>query len=124
MKNYKYISKIFLKFIKDLKQIKYLIFYGLFLFNISCDCWTDGNGVVVDSITKQPLDSVIAKSYVEEVNANSFYYEMITDSTGQFEGTTGNTGNCKDLVIELSKIGYIDVTITNPIDDTIKMSKH
>jgi hypothetical protein len=91
--------------------------------SIRCDCWTDGNGVVIDSITNQPLDSVVAKSYIEKVTEEYYHMEMITDSTGKFNGTTGNTGKCADIVIVLSKKGYTTTTVTNPKNDTIKMIK-
>jgi len=89
----------------------------------SCDCWTFGDGVVVDSITNLPLDSVSAKSFIEYVNDQPPVMEFITDSTGVFEGTTGNTGKCRDLIIELSRKGYTTKIVVNPNYDTIRMTK-
>ena len=96
--------------------------YSCFLLN-SCDCWTSGNGVVIDKITNKPLDSVIAKSYIDNVKDDSYVCEMYSDTNGKFYGSTGNTGSCQDLVIVLSKTGYKSATITNPQKDTIRLEK-
>ena len=98
-------------------------FFGFFLCLIilSCDCYTEGNGVVMDKLTNQPIDSVVAKSYIGKVHTDNYAQEMITDESGQFYGTTGNTGRCIDLLIELSKKGYFPVEVTNPMDDTIRL---
>ena len=86
-----------------------------------------GNGIVVDNDTKLPLDSVVAKSYIDKVSSKSDESEMITDSTGHFTGNTGLAGGgfsgCPDIVIELSKKGYKTKAITNPKNDTIKLIK-
>lgn len=89
----------------------------------SCDCWRFGSGVVVDRHTNKPLDSVFAKSYVHKIDTSSYRSTMSTDSTGQFSGSTGNTGFCQDLVIELSKNGYYTQTVTNPTKDTIRLQR-
>ena len=96
--------------------------YLLFL-QISCDRWNCGNGIVVDSITLKPVKGVTAKSFGRKVSDKSYYVEMETDSTGKFEGTTGNTGFCHDLIIELSKTGYKTTTIRNPKDITVRLEK-
>lgn len=96
--------------------------YLLFLLT-GCDCWNCGNGIVVDSITLKPVKGVTAKSFGRKVSDKSYYVEMVTDSTGKFEGTTGNTGFCHDLIIELSKTGYKTTTIRNPNDITVRLEK-
>ena len=88
-----------------------------------CDCWNCGNGIVVDSVTLKPVEGVTAKSFVRKVSDKSLYTEMVTDSTGKFEGTTGNTGFCQDLIIELSKTGYKTTTIRNPNEITVRLEK-
>jgi hypothetical protein len=100
----------------------------LFLFFItltSCDCITEGYGVVVDSDTNLPLDSVVAKSYINKVKAHAYEGEMLTDETGTFSGSTGLTGGffgCPNLVVEFSKNGYNTLEVTNP-HDTIRLIK-
>lgn len=122
---------IFRKIKRRIKHIRIALFknksiFGLIYFCfilVSCDCWTEGSGIVIDSITKIPLDSVVAKSYIKEVADKRYRSEMLTDSTGKFDGSTGNTGRCVDLVIELTKSGYYTRTITNPENDTIQLIK-
>ena len=100
----------------------------LFMLSIlcsSCDCISEGHGVVVDSATSLPLDSVVAKSYMDKVRDNAYEGEMVTDATGEFTGSTGLTGGvfgCPDLVIEFSKTGYETKAVTNP-NDTIRLVK-
>lgn len=98
----------------------------LLLFLSGCDCITDGNGVVVDSISGLPLDSVSAESYIDKINKDSFESEMTTDEFGVFYGSTGLTGGffgCPDLIVKLSRVGYHDFAIKNPHNDTIRLSK-
>ena len=103
-----------------------LICYGISLIALGCDCVTVGNGIVVDADTGLPLDSVVVRSYIEAVNERSFQSRMVTDSTGEFNGDTGVTGGffgCPDLVIELSKDGYVSATIRNPNKATVELEK-
>ena len=86
-----------------MKRLKILIPIKLILILSSCDCWTDINGTVYDSETQTPLDSVQIKSFENGLLKN----EMMTDSTGKYYGSTGNTGFCKDLEVQFSKEGYI-----------------
>jgi hypothetical protein len=90
---------------------------------MGCDCWTNGEGIVIDFNTNLALDSVTVKSFVEDLD-NEPRREMITDSSGQYFATTGNTGFCRDLVVEFSKNGYKTLMIRNPNNDTIKLSKN
>jgi len=77
----------------------------------------------MDRNTKSPLDSVVVKSYINTIDINNFTYKMQTDSTGEFHGTTGNTGICKNLVLVFSKEGYQNYNIINFQADTIWMEK-
>lgn len=94
----------------------------------SCDCITEGNGVILDSDTNNPLDSVAVKFYINKAKSDFYESEMLTDSTGAFYGSTGLTGgginSCPDLVIEISKTGYLTEQITNPNNDTIYMTRN
>lgn len=105
----------------------FAILFSFLLTSGGCDCVVDGNGIVVDSETNLPLDSVVVKSYVDKVKNSTCESEMITDSTGKFSGSTGLTGGgfsgCPDLVVELSKNGYLTTSFTNPYNDTVKLIK-
>ncbi len=108
------------------RVVRTLIYVGIFLIASSCDCVTDGSGIVVDADTGLPLDSVIVKSYVNKVKDRFFQSQMVTDSSGEFIGSTGLTGGflgCPDLVIELSKDGYISTTIKNPNNASVRLEK-
>lgn len=86
-----------------MKITKAFLLITLPLIIISCDCWTDMEGVVFDATTEIPLDSVLVRSF-ENGRVKT---EMLTDSTGRYLGTTRNTGRCEDLEVEFSKAGYI-----------------
>ncbi|MDH5597644.1 MAG: hypothetical protein OEY34_00885 [Cyclobacteriaceae bacterium] len=104
--------------------MKNLLFFCLFGLSITgCDCWKGAHGIVMDNHTKKPLDSVLVKSYINTIDLSNFTYEMETDSTGEYFGTTGNTGICKDLVMVFSKEAYQEYKIINPQSDTIWMEK-
>lgn len=83
-------------------------------------CFTDGNGIIYDMESKTALDSVLVESYIDGSTLNR---SMITDSTGKFWGTTGDTGHCTDLHIRLSKTGYNPQVLINPDNDTIYLTK-
>ena len=89
----------------------------------ACDCWPYGDGIVIDSSTRRPLDSVSIKAYLSEVASDHLRSEMTTDSTGTFQSSGGNTGFCKDLIIVFTKPGYRQQTFSNPLKDTIRLVK-
>ena len=102
-------------------MMKKIITTLIFIISLSsCDCWNDGNGVIYDAQNNEPLDSVLVESYVEESYLNGTMY---TDTTGEFWGSTGNTGRCKDLHIILSKPGYKTKTIINPNNLNVYLEK-
>jgi hypothetical protein len=99
--------------------------FMIFLLFVSCEGIVDGEGYVYDANTKQPLDSVFAKSYSRHGKSKQFQMEMVTDSTGHFFGTTGLvgcSGECPDLVVELIKSGYATKQIVNPYKDTVYLN--
>ena len=75
----------------------------------SCDGYKHISVVVIDEVTKEPIDSVFVK-----VNAgkngdyNKSYDEGYTNSTGKFETDImiGCTAGCYDIYMEYSKKGY------------------
>lgn len=100
------------------------IFLSLFFVFLSgCDRGRSGNGIVVDSDTKSPLSGVVAKSYGDHVNDDSYKSEMVTDSSGRYTGSTGLPGAHKNLFIVLSKDQYHSVTVKNPFNDTTYLYK-
>lgn len=131
MANLKTVSRLIVLPALSMRRLSAKIITGLIfalcLFIWSCDCLRDGSGVVVDINTNQPIDSVLVRSYIGKVREKSFEYEMLTDSSGNFTGTTGMTGGgfggCPDLVMVFSKTGYISLTLKNPYNATVKLSK-
>ena len=92
-------------------------FLILIFFLFSCEGSRCGEGIVKDSSSNQPIDSVFCKV----TNGNN---SMYTDSIGKFNlcGDFGGCMPCKDITIEFSKKGYISQETTNP-DNTIILLK-
>src|SRR5664279_375571 len=98
------------------------------LFTVSCECEKEGIGIVVDSKTKLPVDSVLYNCYsINKVGRKRLEQKKYTDTLGIFGGTTGLVGagcdKCQDLEIEFSKFGYKNTSVTNPVNDTILLEK-
>ena len=103
-----------------MKQKKIVITLIFITTLLSCDCWTDGNGIVYDAQSNKPLDSVLVESYVEKNYLNTAMY---TSTTGEFWGSTDNIGRCKDLHIVLTKPGYKTKTVINPYNLNVYLEK-
>ncbi len=76
----------------------------------SCEGYRTAEGVIRDNDTKMPIDS----AHVRVVSADM---EMWTDSTGTFtvqNNMGGCIGKCKDITVELSKLGYQSLILNNP----------
>lgn len=95
--------------------------YNILLFSIpfilnSCEGYRCSEGIVVDSITQAPLDSVM----IEVVTDNSEIY--YTDAEGNFDVCNKMSGcvpDCKDITIRFSRNNYSSKTITNPEKDIV-----
>ena len=76
----------------------------------SCEGYMCGEGIISDSQTNQPLDSVFCKVLTgEEI--------QYSDSLGHY-GVCNRFGgcvpSCPDIVVEFSKAGYKTKKVTNP----------
>lgn len=94
------------------------IIFGL-LFITSCEGYRCGDGTVLDSVTKEPIDSVLCKVLTGSE-------EQFTDSVGAFSVCNdfgGCVPDCGDIEIEFSKTGYKTEKITNPNGTEILMEK-
>lgn len=78
----------------------------------SCEGYRSVHGIVKDKTTSLPIDSVFCKALTSDAQ---FY----TDSSGKF-GLKNRMGgcvpHCKDIIIQFTKKGYKDLTLTNPTD--------
>lgn len=102
-----------------------LICFFILLFLAACvsEGITSGDGYAFDAKTRQPLDSVLVKSYYRKKGGKQFKRQMVTDTTGYFHGSTGLVGcpgdECPDLIIELIKEGYVTREVINPYKDSV-----
>tara|TARA_R110002049_G_scaffold286226_1_gene467890 strand:+ start:4580 stop:4903 length:324 start_codon:yes stop_codon:yes gene_type:complete len=100
------------------KGIAILIF-GITL--VSCDCHQNVSGKVLDSQTKEPIDSV----YVHKINKD---YGKFTSENGAFEldATSGGLFGCPPMKIVLNKNGYEQKVeeIENSENKTIFLTKN
>ncbi len=94
-----------------------VILIPLFLL-YACEGQRCGGGIVKDSATQLPLDSVFCKV---TTGSNSMY----TDSTGKYNlcGDFGGCMPCKDITVEFSKKGYATQVTVNPDNETIYLKK-
>jgi hypothetical protein len=95
---------------RNLKILGYIIFISLTF--VSCEGYTCNHGVVVDSNTLKPIDSV----YCVSNGGNKVY----TDSLGRYEEIcspfAGCMPKCSELVVEFSKEGYKTQNEANKFD--------
>ena len=101
--------------------------FTLLLFS-GCEGIVASEGTVYDARTGKPLDSVVVKSFVVDGSKRTFAREMVTDSTGRFEASTGLTScfpDCPDLLVEFSREDYVTLELTNPdlLDAMIYLSR-
>ena len=87
-----------------------IIFGFAIVFLSNCEGFKCANGFVYDSVTKEPIDSVLC-------HANSGYNTIYTDSLGAFDvcNRMGSCNfGCKDISVTFSKKGYKTKVIENP----------
>jgi 5-hydroxyisourate hydrolase-like protein (transthyretin family) len=114
----------------NMKMRKQLFFFasmlGLIISFYSCDCLRQGTGIVMDSITDQPLDSVQIEAYLVNNAKTLFIKKVYTDTTGSFDIRTGFLvkDECKmGLILVFSKTGYRHMVIKDPKNASILMLK-
>jgi len=92
----------------------------LFLTLTSCDCQYHLSGIVLDNLTKKPIQDVaIGKTDTTDLN-NPFNRKTMTMQNGDYE-IYGIAGNCSEVKMFFSKAGYQTqkMTFQNNSIDTI-----
>jgi len=86
-------------------------------------CACEGNryvrGVVKDKNTGRLLDSVLC-------HATTSGMKVVTDSTGHFEVRNPRGGcipDCKDIVVQFTRMGYKMLEVVNPSDTIFYLQK-
>jgi hypothetical protein len=100
------------------QKIAYLIVLSALF--ISCDCYQNASGIIVDNETHKPINKV----KIKELNKNFIDF---TDENGYFERhhISGGIFTCPDIIIIVSKEKYETDTIVfkNGEDKLIKLMK-
>lgn len=84
-----------------------------------CEGMRCADGSIFDNDTGEPIDSVFCKvlTGTEEVYSdNTGYYSLCNDFGGCVP-------DCKDIIIEYSKPGYITKELTNPNRDDVYLER-
>jgi hypothetical protein len=91
----------------------------------SCDYVISGSGIVIDKISKQPIDSVLIEAYYIDKNESLFVGQMYSDSVGRFYLSTGPLGSHDmDLVLIFSKEGYNNLIAKEPHGENIILERN
>lgn len=81
------------------------IIFILFLTLTSCDCQYHLSGVVLDKVTKEPIENVaIGKTVTTDLD-NPFNRKTMTRENGDYE-IYGTAGRCNEIKMFFSKDGY------------------
>ena len=85
----------------------------------ACDCEVEGTIAVVDSISLEPIDSVIVTQSGESTT------ELMTNAEGEFDYFERVGGaKCPDLRFSLQREGYRDTTINlELITDEVRLNR-
>ena len=90
-------------------RLKYLLpFLIVATFSFNCDCHQEVNAIVLDSKTRQPVDSVLA------YKINKSTLPTFTDNKGKFKLQSISGGlntHCPPMTVVLNKLGYQPKTI-------------
>jgi hypothetical protein len=96
---------------------RFCLFFILLTFVFcSCDCHTEGNGIVVDRITKQPVENVEISIYLSTVHRDSLNKPIFTDKNGLYKITHNY---CSDYMIDFYKEGYYGFVTSVRTNDSI-----
>lgn len=103
---------------KNSKQVIWFYISFFWLLLLSCEGYECNHGVVIDSNTRKPIDSVLCVS-----NGGDKVY---TNSYGRYEDVCSPFGGCmpkcSELEIEFSKDGYKNLKEKSKFD-TIRLEK-
>ncbi|MCB9034669.1 MAG: hypothetical protein H6553_12585 [Chitinophagales bacterium] len=83
----------------------------------SCDKTREGNGIVLDSVTKQPLDSVNVDIYLMSIHNDSLFPKVYTNAKGEYHVKHEHGRK----MVQFSKEGYIGYVADLRKNDTIYM---
>ncbi len=91
-----------------MKIIKLNILILIFAFITSCDCFRQVQGIVIDSETHLPIDSVIVTDVEIADSLRSLDSVIYTDSLGSFNYTSMSAGlfGCPKVLLVFEKKGY------------------
>jgi hypothetical protein len=95
---------------------KIILFITLINF-IACDCIRPARGVVIDEITKQPIEGVLVQNNnrsIKTMQDGRFDVSMITGFI---------LYRCPDIKVTFTKSDYQTLEIINPKKDTILLMK-
>ena len=97
----------------------------LFCFTGCGDCVQNGDGVIVDINTHQPLELVTVSKYRpnEPLFKDSFKFHSTKDGKFAASYSSGGLFGCPSLKLYIIKEGYITKTVVNPSGDTIFLEK-
>lgn len=79
----------------------------------------EGNGIVLDSVTKQPIDSVNVDIYLNSVHDDSLFPKVYTDATGKYNVKY----EFNREMIHFTKEGYISFVTKLRKNDTIYLEE-
>lgn len=101
------------------KELSYqfcLFFFFISFILCSCDCHTEANGIVVDEITKQPLENVEVSIYLSTIHRDSLKTPIFTDKNGKYKLSHDY---CSDYMIDFYKEGYSGFVTSVKTNDSI-----
>lgn len=101
-----------------------LLFIGLFL--SSCQKVISGTGYVYDSVSRQPLEGVLVRAYLDHPSPDAFVMNTKTTVNGAYYVYTqpySCSGTCPKLVVEIIKNGYQSAIVESPNNDTTYLVK-
>jgi hypothetical protein len=88
------------------------------------DCFHVATCIVVDKETNKPIDSATVEAFLVNESESVFVEMKYTDKTGLFDVGTGplpKRGCSKDFMILISKKGYKNIVLNEPMRDTIRL---
>ena len=96
---------------------KFTLIFILFLTLTSCDCQYQLSGIVLDKLTKKPIENVaIGKTDTTDLD-NPFNRKTMTRENGEYE-IYGIAGRCNEITMFFSKDGYETQKIIFPNNST------
>ena len=90
------------------------------------DYFRIASGTVLDADTEKPIDSVMVESFLVSNKQSDFVEQIYSDSIGYFETGTGplpRLSDDVDFIILISKTGYKNLVLKNPMETKIFLKK-